>query len=340
LATIFASAIHDVDHPGLTNQFLVNSASELALMYNDESVLENHHLAVAFKLLQEPGCDVFTNISTKSRQLLRRMVIEIVLSTDMSKHMSLLADLKTMVETKKVAGSVYLTLDNYNERLQVLKNVAHCADLSNPTKSLRLYSQWVDRIMEEFFRQGDQEKARGMDVSAMCDRQTATVEKSQVGFIDYIVHPLWETWAELVYPDCQEILDTLEENREYYQNLIPDDDGRSRQLGTAAAGERPPRSLSVSPCRPLSITIGVDSTTDSEDMLDMAATPSSCSSITDTGAGNIICSSNCCELRDASVCCRGPGLVMDVCSSGYGCGERNVAAAIHVTCVPDINEEQ
>jgi len=53
-------------------------ASELALMYNDESVLENHHLAVAFKLLQEPGCDVFAGLPTKSRQLLRRMVIEIV----------------------------------------------------------------------------------------------------------------------------------------------------------------------------------------------------------------------------------------------------------------------
>jgi len=38
----------------------------------------------------------------------------------MSKHMSLLADLKTMVETKKVAGSLVLTLDNYNERLQVV----------------------------------------------------------------------------------------------------------------------------------------------------------------------------------------------------------------------------
>jgi len=63
---------------------------------------------------------------------------------------------------------------------QVLKNVAHCADLSNPTKPQLLYNRWVERIMEEFFRQGDQEKARGIDVSAMCDRQTATVEKSQV----------------------------------------------------------------------------------------------------------------------------------------------------------------
>lgn len=40
----------------------------------------------------------------------------------------------------------------------------------------------------------------------------------QVGFIDYIVHPLWETWADLVHPDAQEILDMLEENRDWYQS--------------------------------------------------------------------------------------------------------------------------
>ena len=47
------------------------------------------------------------------------MVIDMVLATDMSKHMSLLADLKTMVETKKVAGSGVLLLDNYTDRIQV-----------------------------------------------------------------------------------------------------------------------------------------------------------------------------------------------------------------------------
>lgn len=47
------------------------------------------------------------------------MVIDMVLSTDMSKHMTLLADLKTMVETKKVAGSGVLLLDNYTDRIQV-----------------------------------------------------------------------------------------------------------------------------------------------------------------------------------------------------------------------------
>lgn len=190
-------------------------------MYNDESVLENHHLAVAFKLLQNEGCDIFANMTKKQRQTLRKMVIDMVLSTDMSKHMSLLADLKTMVETKKVAGSGVLLLDNYTDRIQVLENLVHCADLSNPTKPLELYRQWVALLMEEFFLQGDREREQNMDISPMCDRHSATIEKSQVGFIDYIVHPLWETWADLVHPDAQEILDTLEENRDWYQSMIP-----------------------------------------------------------------------------------------------------------------------
>ncbi|XP_012233708.1 3',5'-cyclic-AMP phosphodiesterase isoform X2 [Linepithema humile] len=220
-AALFAASIHDVDHPGLTNQFLINSSSELALMYNDESVLENHHLAVAFKLLQNEGCDIFVNMTKKQRQTLRKMVIDMVLSTDMSKHMSLLADLKTMVETKKVAGSGVLLLDNYTDRIQVLENLVHCADLSNPTKPLTLYRRWVSLLMEEFFLQGDREREQNMDISPMCDRHSATIEKSQVGFIDYIVHPLWETWADLVHPDAQDILDTLEENRDWYQSMIP-----------------------------------------------------------------------------------------------------------------------
>ncbi|CAG7817017.1 unnamed protein product, partial [Allacma fusca] len=54
-----------------------------------------------------------------------------------------------------------------------------------------------------------------------------------VGFIDYIVHPLWETWADLVHPDAQDILDTLEENRDWYQSMIPPS---PPSAGTSASG--------------------------------------------------------------------------------------------------------
>jgi len=51
---------------------------ELAVMYNDHSVLENHHLAVAFKLLQHDGADIFENLTTKTYRTVRRIAIDVV----------------------------------------------------------------------------------------------------------------------------------------------------------------------------------------------------------------------------------------------------------------------
>ena len=71
LAVLLAALVHDVDHPGTTNNFHINQRSvqwrmttivenclhvfrsKYALLYNDRSVLENHHLYYAFSLLQE-----------------------------------------------------------------------------------------------------------------------------------------------------------------------------------------------------------------------------------------------------------------------------------------------
>jgi len=128
-----------------------------------------------------------------------------------------------MVETKKVAGSGVLLLDEYPDRIQVLQNMVHCSDLSNPTKPLHLYKEWTDRLMNEFWAQGDKEKEEGLEISAMCDRETANVEKSQVGFISFIVQPLWETWGELVYPDINYILDILKSNKSHYEQLLSSD---------------------------------------------------------------------------------------------------------------------
>lgn len=57
-----------------------------------------------------------------------------------------------------------------------------------------------------------------------------------MGFIDYIVHPLWETWADLVHPDAQEILDTLESNRDWYQSMIPPSPPSEDARGSSGEG--------------------------------------------------------------------------------------------------------
>ncbi|CAH8581060.1 unnamed protein product [Schistosoma intercalatum] len=218
-AIFFASAIHDIDHPGLTNQYLINTNHELALLYNDISVLENHHLHVAFKLINtEKECDFTQYFTNQQKLLFRKMVIALVLSTDMSKHMSLLADLKTTVEKQKAFQGNVINLDSYSARMQILECIIHAADLSNPTKPLKIYQEWVSRIMEEMFRQGDQEKQFGIEISPMCDRETACIYSTQIGFIDYIVYPLWETMAELLHPGVQVLMDNIANNRNWYMN--------------------------------------------------------------------------------------------------------------------------
>uniref|UniRef100_A0A5K4F8E6 Phosphodiesterase n=1 Tax=Schistosoma mansoni TaxID=6183 RepID=A0A5K4F8E6_SCHMA len=216
-AIFFASAIHDIDHPGLTNQYLINTNHELALLYNDISVLENHHLHVAFKLINtQIECDFTKYFTNQQKLLFRKMVIALVLSTDMSKHMSLLADLKTSVEKQKAFQGNVINLDSYSARMQILECIIHAADLSNPTKPLKIYQEWVSRIMEEMFRQGDQEKQYGIEISPMCDRETACIYSTQIGFIDYIVYPLWETMAELLHPGLQVLMDNITNNRNWY----------------------------------------------------------------------------------------------------------------------------
>ncbi|VDP67888.1 unnamed protein product [Schistosoma mattheei] len=64
VATLLAAIVHDVDHPGKTNPFLVNSNDPLAILYNDIAVLESHHAAVSFELtLRSPDINIFQNLT-------------------------------------------------------------------------------------------------------------------------------------------------------------------------------------------------------------------------------------------------------------------------------------
>lgn len=53
---LLAAAAHDVDHPGKSSAFLANSNNPLAIMYNDLTILENHHCACMFKLTLGEKC--------------------------------------------------------------------------------------------------------------------------------------------------------------------------------------------------------------------------------------------------------------------------------------------
>lgn len=96
MACYTAAVVHDFEHGGLTNDFLVNSLDDLAVLYNDRSPLENHHLAAAFMLMRQSEFNFSGSLSKADFEKFRKIVIELVLATDMKQHFSILSHFTTV----------------------------------------------------------------------------------------------------------------------------------------------------------------------------------------------------------------------------------------------------
>ena len=77
LTLLLACICHDVAHPGVNNAFLVATESPLAMLYNDISVLENHHCATAFKIMAQSESNVLKSLKPQDRQHVRKSIIKI-----------------------------------------------------------------------------------------------------------------------------------------------------------------------------------------------------------------------------------------------------------------------
>ena len=88
MSCLIAAALHDFEHPGVNNHFLVNMNDQIAWRHNDESVLENHHLASSFQLMIDPSrnSDWSTKMTNEDFRRCRQVIVLTVLNTDMAKH--------------------------------------------------------------------------------------------------------------------------------------------------------------------------------------------------------------------------------------------------------------
>uniref|UniRef100_A0AAQ5YI15 Phosphodiesterase n=1 Tax=Amphiprion ocellaris TaxID=80972 RepID=A0AAQ5YI15_AMPOC len=199
LAMVFAAAIHDFEHTGTTNNFHIHTRSEVAILYNDRSVLENHHVSAAYRLMAEEDMNILVNLNKDDWRFLRSLVIEMVMSTDMSCHFQ---QIKTMRNA--------LTQTHSIDKVKALSLMLHAADISHPAKAWPLHYRWTHSLMEEFFRQGDKEVELGLPFSPLCDRKATMIAQSQIGFIDFIVEP---TFSVLIDTTEKVIGPLIEEDR-------------------------------------------------------------------------------------------------------------------------------
>uniref|UniRef100_A0A668AEX3 Phosphodiesterase n=1 Tax=Myripristis murdjan TaxID=586833 RepID=A0A668AEX3_9TELE len=192
MALYVAAAMHDYDHPGRTNAFLVATNAPQAVLYNDRSVLENHHAASAWSLyLSRPEFNFLVNLDHVEFKRFRFLVIEAILATDLKKHFDFLAEFNAKVNDVNSPG---IDWTNENDRLLVCQVCIKLADINGPAKVRDLHLKWTEGIVNEFYEQGDEEASLGLPISPFMDRSSPQLAKLQESFITHIVGPLCNSY--------------------------------------------------------------------------------------------------------------------------------------------------
>ncbi|KAL2093954.1 hypothetical protein ACEWY4_011266 [Coilia grayii] len=192
MALYVAAAMHDYDHPGRTNAFLVATSAPQAVLYNDRSVLENHHAAAAWNLfMSHPEYNFLGHLGHVEFKRFRFLVIEAILATDLKKHFDFLAEFNAKVAHDVGSG---VNWSNENDRLLVCQMCIKLADINGPLKSKDLHLQWTQGIVNEFYEQGDEESSLGLPISPYMDRSAPQLAKLQESFITHIVGPLCNSY--------------------------------------------------------------------------------------------------------------------------------------------------
>lgn len=91
--------------------------------------------------------------------------------------------------------------------------ITHLCDISNPTKPWELCKKWTNLLFVEFYAQGDKEKAFGLPISFLMDKETTNIPKSQQGFIKNLILPAFES-VKMFIPEIDKNLSNLSQNLE------------------------------------------------------------------------------------------------------------------------------
>jgi class 3 adenylate cyclase len=207
LSLLIGALAHDLGHDGFNNSFHCSTNSELAVMYNGISVLENYSAAYLFRILRKENCNIFARLSETESNKLRSRLIDMILDTDAKNHFTLMTQFKLALETKQLSRGLLSSM------------LLHVSDVSNPTRPGVIARKWAFAVQEEFFRQGDKEKELNAPISPFMDREYENLPRMQITFIDAVVKPVFKLVEELLPSINTNCVKQLQINRSFWNNM-------------------------------------------------------------------------------------------------------------------------
>jgi hypothetical protein len=144
LSILVAAPAHDLGHDGFNNSYHSATNSELSIMYNNVSILENYSAAFLFRI--KDRCNIFARLNNDEMTKMRSRLIDLILDTDAKNHFMLMTRFKHCMGMKQLSRGLLSSM------------ILHVSDVSNPTRPAPIARKWAYAVQEEFYRQGDEEK--------------------------------------------------------------------------------------------------------------------------------------------------------------------------------------
>jgi hypothetical protein len=211
---LIAALVHDIGHPGNNNMFEINTLSELAFKYNDMSVLEQHHCALAFELMKKH--DLNSHMKRDDFCVFRKTIVTCILGTDMAHHKASTEFLKT----KKTTG---FDFNNLDEQILACKFLLHAADIGNPIQNTEICEEWSVLVSQEFHNQAVKESELGLTPSHSINNCEMNFYFGEIKYIQYICKPYWEELVA-IFPQLSYELEKINTNlsifTEKYDELV------------------------------------------------------------------------------------------------------------------------
>ena len=232
LLSIFIAALgHDIGHPGLNNNFHINDSTDMAITYNDISVLENFHASTLFKTIRRSYTNIFEKLTPIDYKIIRKRIISEILATDMALHGKVISLIKSKMVFNEEDKTYRLNLLSGDERTRsdeqqsLLDFMIHLADLAHNTRLFNISLKWVELLSEEFWMQGDLEKEHNLPISFLCDRENINVPQSQKGFLSGFILSTYECLGN-IFPSLKYTYDNANNNLKEWQKLL--NEGRKK----------------------------------------------------------------------------------------------------------------
>ena len=220
LSIIISAIGHDIDHPANTNAFEVNTKSPLALLYNNQAVLENHHSNQLLLILSLERNNFIGTLAVEHQIDIRKTINSCILATDMSVHFQLVDKCKTYIDKRNDYLSShddrYTSINIFNDvsdKLFLCQILVHAADLSNPVRPFHMTKKWAERVSEEFNEQVKLETELGLPILPhMITKNDLDLCKNETGFATFVVLPMWSSISG-VFPILEHLPQQIEKNK-------------------------------------------------------------------------------------------------------------------------------